>query len=373
MSGGFDAGFDTTNNFVFPALRGIQAGREYYVTMCPLRLIPKLFIFDAEEIPPELRAQRVLNKSRIPEIGSYILKSPHNYTLSSITASIDGKVQFIPVQDKGHYHRSGTLIVPMDARFLINDGQHRAAAIREALKKNPDLGSETISVVFFLDSGLRRSQQMFTDLNKHAVRPTTSINILYDHRDPFSQAIIGMLAYVPIFANDLTELERTSISNRAKKVFTLNSLYTANKSLLGRTQKRPPVSEEDTQLMIDYWTAVYENIKEWRDIVDGGVPPHEIREEYVHVSGILLHALGILGYALIQQYPNPRTWKMKLKELQKIDWHKNNKDWEGRPLINGSLTKITRNIILTSNLLKQRLNIPLTPEEVRLEATVKKR
>ena len=53
--------------YVFPAIRGVQAGREYYVTMCPLRLIPRLFLFDEEELPPEMRAQRTLNKARVPE------------------------------------------------------------------------------------------------------------------------------------------------------------------------------------------------------------------------------------------------------------------------------------------------------------------
>ena len=28
-------------SYVFPAIRGVQAGREYYVSMCPLRLLPK--------------------------------------------------------------------------------------------------------------------------------------------------------------------------------------------------------------------------------------------------------------------------------------------------------------------------------------------
>jgi DNA sulfur modification protein DndB len=54
--------------YTFPAIRGIQSGREYYVTMCALRLIPKLFIFDEEELPAELRAQRTLNKGRIPAL-----------------------------------------------------------------------------------------------------------------------------------------------------------------------------------------------------------------------------------------------------------------------------------------------------------------
>jgi len=57
----------------------------------------------------------------------------------------------------------------MDARFMINDGQHRRAAFELALKEN-ELGYKTIAVVFFLDVGLKRSQQMFTDLNRYAAR-----------------------------------------------------------------------------------------------------------------------------------------------------------------------------------------------------------
>ena len=63
---------DAPFEYVFPAIRGVQVAREYYVSMCPLRLIPKIFLFDEAELVPELRAQRVLNKGRVPEIARYI-------------------------------------------------------------------------------------------------------------------------------------------------------------------------------------------------------------------------------------------------------------------------------------------------------------
>src|SRR5579885_3177577 len=75
--------------YVFPAIRGIQAQREYYVSMCPMRLLPKLFLFDEEELVPELRAQRQLNKARLPELCRYITENPDNYVFSAITVSID--------------------------------------------------------------------------------------------------------------------------------------------------------------------------------------------------------------------------------------------------------------------------------------------
>jgi DNA sulfur modification protein DndB len=90
-------------SYVFSALRGFQAGRDYYVAMCPLKLIPKIFLFDEDEIPAELRAQRALNKARVPEIARYLIDNPKEYVFSSITASIVGEVQF----DPGREHDNG--------------------------------------------------------------------------------------------------------------------------------------------------------------------------------------------------------------------------------------------------------------------------
>ncbi len=72
--------------------------------MCPLKLIPKLFHFDDNEVEPELRAQRVLNKNRIPSIANYIVENKDNYTFSAITASIDGNVEFKPQSEEQNDH-----------------------------------------------------------------------------------------------------------------------------------------------------------------------------------------------------------------------------------------------------------------------------
>lgn len=54
-----------------PALRGCQAGRDYYLVVCPLRLLSRLFQND-DNVDPDLRAQRGLNAARIPEIVRYM-------------------------------------------------------------------------------------------------------------------------------------------------------------------------------------------------------------------------------------------------------------------------------------------------------------
>ena len=57
------------------------------------------------------------------------------------------------------------------------------AAILNAIKEDPSLKEETISIVLYSDQGLQRSQQIFTDLNKNAVKTSNSISELYDSRD----------------------------------------------------------------------------------------------------------------------------------------------------------------------------------------------
>lgn len=352
-------------NYVFTALRGIQAGREYYVAMCPMRLIPKLFLFDEKELPPDLRAQRTLNRSRIPSISRYIVDSPKGYTFSSITASIDGRVEFKPIVDSGPASKAGYLIVPMTARLLINDGQHRRAAIENALKLMPELGSEMISVVFFVDAGLKRSQQMFADLNKHAVRPTMSLGVLYDHRDPLARLCVRLAENVPMFSSR-TELEKTTISNRSRKMFTLSSIYQATKALLGKGQKPEPMTDEEEQLALEYWNEVANHILEWQLLLQDKVTSADLRKTYIHAHGIALLALGFVGRAITSKCP--KKWKSQLQKLERIDWSRSNtKLWEGRAMHAGRINASSNNVILTTNVLKRALAIALTKEERELE------
>ena len=313
-----------------------------------------------------------MNKARIPEMKDYLIKNKDNYVFSSITASIDAGhrgVNFSAESKSGTRSKIGVLTVPMNAKFLINDGQHRKKAIEEAIKHNPELGSEMISVVFYLDLGLKRSQQMFSDLNKHAVKTTKSLNILYDHRDDFSLYVKKMLDKVPIFK--LTDLEKTSIPKKSNKVFTLNMIHCATQSLLGKPKNNAKVNNAEKRFAISFWNEIYSNMKPWQDIVQGKITPSEAREKYVNVHGVLLHAIGIMGNSLKQK--NHKNWKPKLKKLNNIDWRKANNSWEGRALVAGKLTKVSANLTLTSNLLKSKLNLNLSESERKIENGFAKR
>lgn len=351
--------------YTFPAIRGLQAGREYYTSMCPMRLIPKIFMFDEEEaeLSPELRAQRTLNRARIPEIASYIVKNRKNYVFSALTASIDGEVQFLPLADEGHESLVGLLQVPMGAKFIINDGQHRRAAIEEALKLDPALGDESIAVVFFIDHGLDRCQQMFADLNRHGVRPSKSLGVLYDHRDEKAE-LARLIVLKSKFFKDLVEMERSTLSPRSRKLFTLSALYYATEELLKGMELES--LEAAAELAISYWEAVAEQIPEWRFVHSRQMSSGEVRRDFIHSHGIVVHALGRVGSTLLRA--NKKSWRQKLKRLSTIDWRRSNTGlWEGRAMIGGRVSKADQNVVLTTNAIKKCLEINLTPEEAKAE------
>lgn len=352
--------------YVFPAIRGVQAGREYYVTMWPLRLIPKLFLYDEEELPPEMRAQRTLNKARVPEMARYIVDNPNSYTFSALTASVNAEVAFNPYQDiSGPADKIGTLTIPMDARFVINDGQHRRAAIARALEENPDLGDETIAIVMFVDPGLAMCQQMFADLNRHAVRPAKSIGVLYDHRDPMSSVAKEAVLKSP-FYRDLTEMETNNLSARSRKLFTLSAFYTADRALLEDFDE--PVTEKRIARAVMFWDLIADQFPAWQQVYRGDISAGEIRRDFIHSHGIVLHALGKVGNALLRESTSKRILTGRLSALQSIDWHRaNSATWEGRATIGGKVSKGTSNVLLTTALIRQALALPLPPDEQRAE------
>ncbi len=332
--------------------------------MCPLKIIPKLFIFNEYDLPAELRAQRTLRETRIPALKNYILNNPDNYIFSSLTASVDGAMKFIPSLNLGPEGKLGRLYINMDSRLLINDGQHRRKAIEEALKEKPELGHETISVVFFQDNGLERSQQMFSDLNKNVVKPTKSLNILYDHRDDFSKFIVGMVKRIEIFKNRV-ELENTTISNRSSKVFTLNGVTDATMRLLG-SKKLKKITPEQKKIVEEFWNMLAKIIPEWKLLIDKKIAPHEVRKEFIHGNTNSLNSLGIMGCVLLQDYAD--TWKDKLSSLREMDWSRSNPIWEGNLLQGGRMVKTTMGIELGANILLKNCGIKLSKTRLGFES-----
>ena len=344
--------------YKFPVGRGKQAGKEFFIAMVPLRMISKIFPNEEEYVLPEYRAQRKLNESRIPIISRYITENRDSYVFSALAASIDGEFEF---HENAGAKDTGVLEISMEARFLINDGQHRKAAILDALNEDPTLGDETISVVFYEDQGLARSQQIFTDLNKHAVKTSNSIAELYDSRDELAVVNRNVVTNVD-FLNEYTDKEKDILGKFSSNLFTLNTFYTANKRIVGSSD----IPKDAEAFLISFWRCVADNIVQWKELTNREISKVDLRENYIVTQGVVIQALGLIGLFF---YKN-RDVDMRehLELLGNIDWKRNSSQWKLRVIrADGKIITSNKAINLTANKIKQEIGIALSSEEATKE------
>lgn len=338
--------------YILPVIRGIQSGREYYVSMCPVRLLPKLFPIPGDELPPEKRSTRTLNRTRVPEIAKYIVNNPENYNLGAIAASIDAKITFEPLGTEAESRKIGRLRVPMDATFKINDGQHRRAAYEMALKENPELGYETVALILYLDLGLERSQQMFADLNRYQMPIEASLEILYEHREVQAKLVKAVVERVEVF-RCLTEMERGTLVVKSQKLFTLSSLSHATISLLVNCSGA--AMEKQVQLATDFWEVISGLMPEWELVLQGRLPAAQVRQDYVHCHELALSSLAAVGADLLAV--SPENWRESLAGLRLVDWSISHPDWQGHILCKSGVSKSKVSLSWMKGYLQGRLGL----------------
>ncbi|MBN3492227.1 DNA sulfur modification protein DndB [Vibrio neptunius] len=344
----------------FPAIRGIQAEKEFYTVMCPLKRLKRIFTFDETSLLPEDRAQRSLNPNRIPHISNYILSNRSDYTFSSLTACIAGECNFISIEDSGPGQNIGTLLVDEEAEFYITDGQHRTAAIKDALDKDPSLEEEHISVVFYVGKNLSERQKIFRDLNLFPVKTGKSYGVLFGNSP--EEKLTNQIVKLCEFFNGVISFEDGNLGPRSSKLFKHSSLHAANLELF------PDVNEENFEdclnQAVSFWDSVSENINIWKLAKNNDITPKD-RKEYIVFSAIVLKCLGIVGNQLIMK----KNHKQTLRKLRKVDWRRSNRaNWEGRCISQGRMIHNNSAALLTVATIKSQLDLPLTPKEQAEEA-----
>ena len=349
---------DMKKYYRFPVVKGIQAGKEYYIGMVPLKMLIKLFPNDDAYVRPEYRAQRKLNEARVPVIKNYIINNRDNYVFSALAASIDGRFSFVSSQ----VDEVGILEVSFDARFLIIDGQHRKAAIISALEENQEIGEETIPVVFFGDRGLARSQQMFTDLNKHAVKTSNSIAELYDSRDELAVMTRSMISRIP-FLDEYVDKERDILGKYSSALFTLNTFYTANRRILSRKT----LDSSFLDFIIDYWTLVSKHMIPWRELCNKELSKKELREKYIASQSVVIQAFGKVGSCFFSN-KNKDGMEEAISRIELMNWRRNWDGWRLRTIrSNGRMINNESSISLTAIEIKRSMGLSLNDDEKQQE------
>lgn len=351
--------YNFNNSLAFSALKGVQANGDYYVCVCDLRMLAKLAIQDESNLPPEERSQRLFRPKRIPAIRDYIINNRDNYVFSSLSFCIDGPVRFQPSFDGATI---GTLLVDFHSKFYIADGQHRMAAIEEALKIDPSLEDESISIVVFVKKTLAQRQLVFRDLNIHQVKTGQSYDVLYSGNEE-SRQILNIVDSVP-FLSQFTSVEEKTLGKNHKEFLTYAGIRQAWKLILRSHPDRG--ANELSMRYIEYLTLLSKEFSPWYSLLNG-LPTSE-RNNSICFNKLFFMALTRLWVndLLVQHTDLVQI----VKKLSNIDFNRTNKVWQTRAT-NGKTIKLTnKNIVLTCNFLKIHLSIPLADDEKEIEAEI---
>jgi DNA sulfur modification protein DndB len=138
--------------------------------------------------------------ARTEEITEYLLTNPHRFLGSIVVAAWGGHPEYIPLvmNDavdqqtvlEGVDRNFGVLTFDGTHQFFALDGQHRLKAIKDAIKRNPELASEDIGVIvvphYDNEQGRVATRRLFTNINRNAVKTNQQENIALDEDDGFA-------------------------------------------------------------------------------------------------------------------------------------------------------------------------------------------
>jgi DNA sulfur modification protein DndB len=333
------------------AVKGQMGNTVYYLASVPFGVAVKLFTHDPSEDtrPSSERHQRKLNLKRVPEVANYITESD-DFVFSSVVVSTPDTLVYTEQEEDDVGTGGGTLMLPLDAEWHINDGQHRLAGINEALRLNPQLRHDTLPVMILPDAGLVRSQQVFSDLNRTAQKTSRTLDILYDRRTPLNRITAAVVSDVPIF-RDRTDTEHANVSARSEFFTTLAAVQAANTDMLGDLPHGLPeeLERQACEFAIWYWTFITPYIKPWADIIEEKITPPDARAEYLSCYAIALRALGSVG----KQFAGGDT--TALQALQAVNWRKDNPEWQGVCMQGSTVLSRGPERTALSNFLAQRI------------------
>lgn len=202
------------------ASRGLQGNNIFYQISVPFRVLASLVQMDNDRDVTQ-RSQRLVNKPRAKALMRYIAKNNADETfwiVPPLIGTLEGNFEFKEVPLDG-FSDIGHLVVPIECRIRLFDGQHRAFGIREAMLSHPEIGHQTISIVVYPHLNLQERQQAFHDINSMQKIPSQSIRIAYNNSDPVAEKISSYFRESNV--RHLIEYEKDSCSGKSEKVWSL--------------------------------------------------------------------------------------------------------------------------------------------------------
>jgi len=343
---------------------------KYYVTTMGLGEVARHVKYreTPDDWPPELLTQRKLNSGRVKkEMVPYLLNNPDHFYGALVVEHVrhgepTHEVRFKKENDDG----SGWIELDGTETLEVGDGQHRLSSIKIAVEQRPELARERIAVIILPHRNLKHTQQLFSDLNRHAKPTPKSLNILFEHRE--EEAILARdVARESRYLSKRVGFTGSNLSLSSKSPYfvTLSTFYGCTCALADAISAELTTREERKSFMLHVWDdVVFPSLPDMALLQDGRLKPADLRSRYLFATMLGIECLAEAAAAAIQQFPT--KWELILKQgLSQIKWDLADPAWEGIAISAGRLVVARAPRRRTATLIKHLLGLMAPEEHVR--------
>lgn len=203
------------NRTLVPVLRCHVGNWRYYVCRMKYAEVARQMRGFSELVNNEELGKLIQRgiSNRTKGITEYLLKSKHRFLGALVVAAWAGSPQYTPLQMddpdgmlRGLDQGFGVLTFDGTQSYFVLDGQHRLRSIKDALKKNPDLGKDDICVLivthYDTPDGRVRTRRLFSNINRNAKQTGAAENIALDEDDGYAILTRRLLEDHPFLKDD---------------------------------------------------------------------------------------------------------------------------------------------------------------------------
>lgn len=306
-----------------PGIGYKQGNRQMVVTaLDPVALVKTVASPDRwNPLGKQPHGNRTQDKGHREGIAQY-LEEEENFVIGAVVLYASPRdARFLPSNgDDSSPVQAGKLQLNIGAEFDVGDGQHRIGAYSDVMSRHAEDGdpvrdrlraSGQPAVVVIDDEPLHRAQD-FTDLQKNAKPPSSSIALSMDRRQPVNRMLIEIVqdAALPIFdSGKRVEFLKDSPAKLSAHLYSFKTIrYMSGTALVGTGQRstrgwdkavneavneRP---EESRAALLDFWQA-FGSLPPIAAVIEGDSTPANLRGETLLGASGVLYAVAAAAHA----------------------------------------------------------------------------
>jgi len=293
---------------------------------------------------------RALDKTHLQGIVHY-LEQETDFVIGATTLYVrPGVVTFQSMAGDGDRPvQLGYVIVPIDARFTIGDGQHRLRAYEQVLithgedEHDPvlqNLKSSGTPAIIVEEADASKTAQDFVDLQRNVKPLSSSLGASLDRRWGVNRLAMDLAKSVGLMrgdaAGDRVEYLSQTLSKLSPKMYTFASWrFAIGTLLIGFSQRSRQKWEQEAERALtgqfdermaeinELFAFAASRLPGWREILAGELTVPAFRERYVLGTAAGLNAFAGASHTFLTK---KRDMRPVVERMSEVDWRKLNAD-----------------------------------------------